>query len=185
MKWRLIAWTAVSAFMHVFILILPFAIMSLPIHRQHPREEIVPVKIVENVSSHTERSSQILPINQQSKQQDPEPGSSGSGEEGVSFKAEGKVSADFMTLLKAKIFYVWKYPDEAVQKGRQGNVGISFILNSKGEVVDIGIIKSSGSPSLDSAAIDAIRKASPFGPVTSDDNDKSLKITGHFCYVLD
>ena len=103
----------------------------------------------------------------------------------MSFETSGKVSVSYLDLLKARIFLVWKYPDDAIQKGQQGRVSVSFVLSSSGELVDIGILKSSGSYSLDTAAMAAIEQASPFGPLPSDVSSKPLRITGHFSYVLD
>ena len=105
--------------------------------------------------------------------------------EGVSFVAEGGVGAAYLSKLKVKIFRVWQYPEAAIQKGEQGNVSVAFVLNDKGEVVDMGVISSSGSHRLDSAAMTAIGQAAPFGVFTKDIKDKNLKITGHFRYVLD
>ncbi|HWR67676.1 MAG TPA: TonB family protein, partial [Desulfomonilia bacterium] len=62
---------------------------------------------------------------------------------------------------------------------------ITFVLNERGEVADIGVLKSSGSYSLDSAAMAAIEDAAPFGPLTDNNGEKTLKVTGHFAYVLD
>jgi protein TonB len=176
-------WTAVSALMHILILILPFAIIALPAHL-YPKEEVVPVKVVGGISPDKGSIEAKESVNQPGMLQ--ESGTDGAGSEaGASFETEGKVGADYMTLLKAKIFFVWKYPDDAIQKGQQGKVSISFVLNSKGELMDIGIFKSSGFESLDSAVMDAVKQASPFGPLPPDDAGKPLKITGHFCYVLD
>jgi protein TonB len=168
--------------MHILFLILPLAILALPTHRL-PHESVVTVKLVGSASQNKGSAEMQESVNQPSTQQarQQEAGS----EEAVSFEADGKVSANYLDLLKARIFFVWKYPDEAIQKGQQGKVSISFMLDSKGELVDIGILKSSGSYSLDSAAMAAIEQASPFGPLPRDISGKPLKITGHFCYVLD
>jgi protein TonB len=188
MMHRSFLWTAISAILHFLILILPFALVALPIY-SHTYQEEIPVKIVGALSSHAGAPVQgqveqqkVRPRQNNAEKTDPV---SSNSDDGVNFKAEGKVSADYMTLLKARIYYVWKYPENAVLKGEQGKVGISFILNEKGELVDIKIIESSGSQSLDSAAMDAVKQASPFGSLSLENNDNSLKITGHFCYVLD
>jgi TonB family protein len=113
------------------------------------------------------------------KKQDPQT------EEAMSFVTDRKVAASYLNRLKTKIFLVWKYPDEAIQIGQQGDVSISFVLNSKGELIDIGVLKGSGSRSLDKASITAIRQANPFGSLPEDISNEPLKITGHFRYVLD
>ncbi len=105
--------------------------------------------------------------------------------EGISFEAEGEVSADYLDLLKAKIFKAWEYPEDAVADGVDGTVRIRFVLDALGSVTDIGVLSGSGHASLDSAALDAVREAGPFGPFTEDLTGETLKITGSFCYVLE
>lgn len=105
--------------------------------------------------------------------------------EGISFETEGEVSADYLDLLKAKIFEAWEYPGDAIAGGIDGTVRIRFVLDALGSVTEIGVLSGSGHASLDSAALDAVRKAGPFGPFTEDLAGETLKITGSFCYVLD
>jgi TonB family protein len=105
--------------------------------------------------------------------------------EGVSFKVEGGVGVAYVEKLRIKIFKIWQYPEDAIQKGEQGKVTLTFVINSKGELVDMGIYNSSGSRSLDNAAMAAVKKAVPYGPFTPDIKENTLKITGDFCYVLD
>ena len=62
---------------------------------------------------------------------------------------------------------------------------ISFVLNDKGKLMDMGVLVSSGSHRLDSAAMAAVENASPFGSFTGDIKEKTLKVTGNFGYVLD
>lgn len=105
--------------------------------------------------------------------------------EGISFETEGEVSADYLELLKAKIFEAWEYPEDAIAGGADGTVRIRFVLDALGSVTEIGVLSGSGHVSLDSAALAAVRKAGPFGPFTEDLAGDTLKITGSFCYVLD
>lgn len=108
-----------------------------------------------------------------------------SSSEGISFQSEGGVGGLYLEKLKLRIFHIWEYPDEAIRKGEQGKVAVSFVLNDAGEVMDMAVLVSSGSKSLDSAAMTAIRKAGPFGSFTADIKDKTMKVTGNFRYVLD
>ena len=106
-------------------------------------------------------------------------------DEGVTFEVEGEVSADYLDLLKIKIFNAWEYPEDAVEKGYDGIVRIAFVLDGSGNLTEIGILSSSGHYSLDAAAMGAIEQASPYGPFTEDVATRTLKITGNFRYVLD
>jgi protein TonB len=107
------------------------------------------------------------------------------GGEGVSFVAEGGGGKEYLDKLKIKIFKIWEYPQEAVRKGEHGRVTLTFVLNDRGEVGNIGVLASSGSPRLDSAAVAAVKKAGPYGPFSQDIKEKTLKVTGNFRYVLD
>jgi TonB family protein len=170
--------------MHILVLILPLAIMALPVHPL-PQENVIVATLVADIPGQQYKGSADAQepaegrIEQQEEKQKALPG------ESVSFETDGKISVSYLDLLKARIFFAWKYPDDAIQKGLQGKVSVSFVLNGNGELVDMGVLKSSGSYSLDSAAMAAIEKASPFGPLPSEVRSKPLKVTGHFCYVLD
>jgi len=47
------------------------------------------------------------------------------------------------------------------------------------------VIRSSGVVSLNTAALDAVRKAGPFGPFSDEQTGGTMGVTGNFCYVLD
>ena len=173
---RLIACFTISTMVHILALMLPLVIIAKPSDIVI-QEITVPVRLVEGVQQIKEFIKVSAPV-------DKEKGNAASGE-GVSFEAEGGVGAGYLDRLKVRIFHVWQYPEDAIQKGQQGKVSISFVLDSKGELVDIGILTSSGSYSLDKAAMAAIEQAGPFGSFTGDIKGKTLKVTGHFCYVLD
>lgn len=59
------------------------------------------------------------------------------------------------------------YPVEARVQGIEGEVLMRFRMDAKGTLVYSAIEKSSGSPLLDKAAIDATHRASPFPPDTA------------------
>lgn len=188
---RPIVFLAVSTLMHVCALMIPFSFMMLPEHSVTPPWDVMNVDLVGAVPAIEKPAQDQAAVSRQTKKaaaqedlqepdpQEPEP------QAGMSFKADRTVGANYLDLLKIRIFHVWKYPDEAIEKGRQGNVSVSFVLSSSGELLDIGVLKSSGSRSLDAASLTAVRQASPFGPLPKDISGKPLKITGRFCYVLD
>jgi protein TonB len=65
-------------------------------------------------------------------------------------------------LVKKQIEAVKQYPKRAQRRNEQGVVEMIFTIGNDGEIVSQNIIKSSGSRILDGAAIDALKKASPF-----------------------
>jgi len=168
---RLFLCLVVSVCIHALALVQPWALMVAE-NKAEPKNQSIPVKLVDD----KELLQEIVPQEEEESEEAPE---------GLSFETEGKVSADYMALLKARIFEAWIYPDEAIRDGQDGTVKISFVLDRLGQVVEIGIDLSSGSPSLDTAAAAAIKKAGPYGPFTNEIPDTTLKITGSFCYVLD
>jgi TonB family protein len=178
--------------MHALALIIVFAIMIFPFHPLSPKEDALEVNLVgataqDNGSAQVQSPASGKEVNQEASRQttDEVKKPDAQVEEAMSFVADRKVAASYLDRLKIKIFLLWKYPEEAIQIGQQGDVIISFVLNSKGELMDIVIIKGSGSRSLDKATITAIRQANPFGPLPEDISNEPLKITGHFRYVLD
>lgn len=183
MKWRFISWTALSALMHLLVLILPFTIMAVPVH-QHALDKVIPVKMVgplpaaqassaaEVNGSYTKEGTDKVDQNVQSgNDKQPEP---------LTITSDKKVTADYYTFLKARASNAWKYPEEAIRRGEEGRVTVSFLLNEKGELMDIGILQSSGSGSLDDAVISAVRRGSPYGPLP-----EPSRFTANFVYVLD
>jgi len=52
------------------------------------------------------------------------------------------------------------YPDAARRRGEQGDVTLRFTVQRSGQVTDVTVVKSSGSPRLDAAATAMLRGAS-------------------------
>ena len=176
---RLLICFVVSILVHLLIIIQPFHFITKPAEGLS-HTSAVPVSLVD-IPQQLEglRGVKITPDIPDSSSMNKK------DVEGVSFVAEGGVGTAYLSKLKVKIFRFWEYPQAAIQKGEQGDVSVAFVLNDKGEVVDMGVLSSSGSYRLDSAAMAAIKQAGPFGALTKDIKDKNLKITGHFRYVLD
>ncbi|HEX7874865.1 MAG TPA: energy transducer TonB [Sphingobium sp.] len=68
-----------------------------------------------------------------------------------------------------------RYPMEARTKREQGVVVLRLMLSEQGRVTDISVHKSSGFPSLDKAAVDAVRRWR-WSPLIRD--GKAVAITG-------
>lgn len=50
------------------------------------------------------------------------------------------------------------YPSEAGEEGVEGSVTLEYLINEKGEVKDVRVVKSSGDYRLDRSAVEAVKK---------------------------
>ncbi len=84
------------------------------------------------------------------------------GEKGK--KASRKSHHDYLLKLLSLIERAKVYPLSARMAGYQGRVGLSFVVEPDGRVEEIKVILSSGYKILDRAAVETVKRASPFPP---------------------
>lgn len=77
----------------------------------------------------------------------------------------GEALPALLALLHKAIQTHQQYPESAMQLERQGRVTVSFTLKPDGSIDAAKIAKSSGTDSLDAAALAAVRDAAPFAGV--------------------
>ena len=77
----------------------------------------------------------------------------------------------------------WEIP-ELARLGWKGKLTIRFFILADGQVADAKIVKGSGIPPFDFAALQAILKSSPFRPLPSDLNSSREGVTVTFFYNL-
>ncbi|MBI3315382.1 MAG: TonB family protein [Candidatus Omnitrophica bacterium] len=88
----------------------------------------------------------------------------------TSFEATGSGMGAYMKNLKEKVWLAWfpylafRYP----QDHRGADVVISFTLNASGELEMVRVLQSEGSPHFAVYCVEAIQRASPFGPLPSE-----------------
>jgi periplasmic protein TonB len=87
--------------------------------------------------------------------------------------------AQYAAGVKAAILAQKYYPPAAERLGHSGNVKVSFTLDAGGGLAGVSVKSSSGFDELDSAALDAVRRAAPFGalPAEVGRDELSLSIT--------
>ncbi len=78
---------------------------------------------------------------------------------------QGAKQQVLLQLLHAAIQKEQHYPEGALQMERQGSATLSFILFPDGRIANLRIVRSSGTDSLDHAAIAAVQNAVPFADV--------------------
>ncbi len=84
--------------------------------------------------------------------------------------------------IKRKIELAWGYPADAAGAG--GEVVVDFVIGRSGRLDAIARVRGSGHKILDVAALDAIRKASPYDPIPVEYKIPNLQIRAHFSYLL-
>lgn len=75
------------------------------------------------------------------------------------------------------------YPETSRERGEQGTVELSFVVLATGKTSNITLMRSSGFPLLDDAAIHAVRRAR-FMPATQDGAPISSKVLQPFKFQL-
>jgi protein TonB len=65
----------------------------------------------------------------------------------------------------AKLRRALRYPAEAKRQKLRGQVRVGFVVSAGGGVGSIRVVSSSGSPVLDRAALETVRRAAPFPPI--------------------
>jgi protein TonB len=71
----------------------------------------------------------------------------------------------FAALIREKIASAKTYPASSRQAGHEGKVLVAFVLSKDGHVLDASIQRTSSHEKLDDAALEAVKKASPFPPI--------------------
>lgn len=88
--------------------------------------------------------------------------SSNAGKKGKVSQALGNaVESNYKGKVRSKVQRHFKYPKSADRAGVKGTVTVAFTVSASGGVSGVRIVKGSGSPVLDEAALNAVRKAEP------------------------
>lgn len=70
----------------------------------------------------------------------------------------------YFQIIKRRIEEVKFYPKKSIRRGEEGIVMVKFSIDSKGKVLNLHVIKSSGIKRLDKAGIEIIKRGAPFPP---------------------
>ncbi len=103
----------------------------------------------------------------------------------ISFDTSEPRYTSYFEGLKAKIYHEWEYPDAAARGGLAGRLFVHFVILKDGALEDVTLIRSSGYPILDNAAISAIRLAAPFYPFQKSFGSlEKITVNASFEYIL-
>jgi periplasmic protein TonB len=86
--------------------------------------------------------------------------------------------------LKERIESIWHYPEEAAEKGIYGDLIIKFTIKKNGRLGAVEIVRGSGYPILDKAAMEALKEASPYWPLPDEWGMDAYTIEGNFVYTI-
>ncbi|MEO5377040.1 MAG: energy transducer TonB [Magnetococcus sp. DMHC-6] len=92
--------------------------------------------------------------------------------------------AAFLKSVKDRVEQGWSYPTQAKEENLHGSLFIAFTINKEGQLEKIELIRSSGSPILDQAALAAVKNAAPFPPLPNSWNLDRVRIKTTFEYIM-
>jgi protein TonB len=88
------------------------------------------------------------------------------------------------TLIRSAVATHWILPPEARSNFQPGRFTASLTLDPRGDILHIVVEESSGSTSLDHAAMEALRAASPYPPFPEElQNLEQMTFRIHFDYL--
>lgn len=87
---------------------------------------------------------------------------------GIEFGDKSESGDPYLNEVQRMIDRETYYPREAAPLGIEGSVQFQIAVGRTGELLSITIVQSSGASILDDAAIQILRRASPFPPLPSD-----------------
>ena len=67
-----------------------------------------------------------------------------------------------------------KYPRSARQRRQEGQVSISFTIHLDGKLTDVAVVEGSSHPTLDAAALETVKRASPVPKIPRSVSRESL-----------
>lgn len=91
--------------------------------------------------------------------------SGGAGGGGVSQTAGSAAASAYRAKVAAQLKRKRFYPNAARRDRLTGSATVSFTLNASGKVTAVRVVRSSGKKILDEAAIEMVRRASPYPPI--------------------
>lgn len=89
--------------------------------------------------------------------------SAAAGDQGRMSQQSGNAAvSNYPGKVRSKLNRAFRYPSEAKRQRLRGVAQVRFTVTSGGGVAGVSLAKSAGSPILDQAALDAVRRAAPF-----------------------
>jgi protein TonB len=103
--------------------------------------------------------------------------SASTGGGGKSSAAGNAAVSNYPGKVAAKLRRALRYPAEAKRQKLRGVAQVSFVVSASGGVGSIRLAASSGSPVLDKAALEAVRRAAPFPAIPTNAGRSSWRFS--------
>jgi protein TonB len=95
-------------------------------------------------------------------------------------KAQANPPPEYVKAIYEKVAQATVYPKMAKLHGQQGKVGCIVNIGPNGDLIDQSVEISSGTASLDAAAIDAIKRSAPYQAPPGGGKGATLHLTLNF-----
>lgn len=102
----------------------------------------------------------------------------------ITFESKELKYYSYMLKLKRRIESIWTYPEEAARRGIFGDLYIEFTIRKDGTLGAVRLLRTSGYPDLDEAAMRALKDGQPYWPLPEHWGVDAITIKGHFIYTL-
>jgi len=79
--------------------------------------------------------------------------------------AAAREEQHYLAALRARIERKKYYPRVSQRRAEEGKVIVSFVIRKNGEFTDLAVVESSGIDRLDDAALETLRRITPFKPI--------------------
>lgn len=100
--------------------------------------------------------------------------------------APSQAKASWQSRLLAHLNRHKRYPEDARRRGQQGVVKLRFVVDGRGQVRSFALAERSGSPALDRATLQMIRRAQPLpAPPPELLHNGQLEVVAPFVYSLE
>ncbi len=162
----------------------------VPMRQTIPEEKILTVELKQDIAeeeknpaAETEQPEDVPPVSAPVKQTAPP--AEGKKEDTVDLgDPKNTRYRPYLLQIKKQIERTWAYPSSAASRRIEGTAIILFSVSPDGDLNDVFITRSSGSPVLDQGTIAAIRSAAPFEPLPPAYGLSKLNIQASFEYRM-
>jgi TonB family protein len=152
---------------------------STPIYKNNNNQSVKPSTSVRKVS-HTNGFS-VEPINQSQRSTTEKTVSSFKNSTSLNM---GELRRGFHRKIWQRVAHVKYYPRMARKRGFEGEPIVAFTLSSNGELIDLKLIAFSSHKILDEAALETIRRGTPYPSIPKHLKKNSISFNLPISYIL-